>query len=90
MSESLLVRCGVVQRTEPASHFVGHESHGHTQADRPLIQTVCPFISPGLIYVLTIVSCVMWRQSLQAANYLNIKTLLDLTCMTVANMIKGA
>jgi len=24
-----------------------------------------------------------------AANYLNIKTLLDLTCMTVANMIKG-
>lgn len=26
---------------------------------------------------------------LQAANYLNIKTLLDLTCMTVANMIKG-
>jgi len=26
---------------------------------------------------------------LQAANYLNIKALLDLTCMTVANMIKG-
>ena len=26
----------------------------------------------------------------QAANYLNIKSLLDLTCMTVANMIKGA
>ena len=25
----------------------------------------------------------------QAANYLNIKSLLDLTCMTVANMIKG-
>merc|ERR1719174_3400528 len=24
-----------------------------------------------------------------AANYLNIKTLLDLTCLTVANMIKG-
>ncbi len=27
---------------------------------------------------------------LQAANYLNIKSLLDLTCLTVANMIKGA
>jgi Skp1 family, dimerisation domain len=27
--------------------------------------------------------------SLQAANYLNIKSLLDLTCMTVADMIKG-
>ena len=26
----------------------------------------------------------------QAANYLNIKTLLDLGCLTVANMIKGA
>ena len=25
----------------------------------------------------------------QAANYLNIKTLLDLTCKTVADMIKG-
>lgn len=25
----------------------------------------------------------------QAANYLNIKELLDLTCLTVANMIKG-
>ncbi len=25
----------------------------------------------------------------QAANYLNIKSLLDLTCLTVANMIKG-
>lgn len=24
-----------------------------------------------------------------AANYLNIKSLLDLTCLTVANMIKG-
>ena len=28
--------------------------------------------------------------NLQAANYLNIKNLLDLTCLTVANMIKGA
>ena len=28
--------------------------------------------------------------SVQAANYLNIKSLLDLTCQTVANMIKGA
>ena len=27
--------------------------------------------------------------TLQAANYLNIKPLLDLTCLTVANMIKG-
>lgn len=27
--------------------------------------------------------------SVQAANYLNIKGLLDLTCQTVANMIKG-
>ena len=27
--------------------------------------------------------------SLQAANYLNIKSLLDLTCQTVADMIKG-
>lgn len=26
----------------------------------------------------------------QAANYMNIKNLLDLTCLTVANMIKGA
>lgn len=26
---------------------------------------------------------------LQAANYLNIKALLDLTCQTVADMIKG-
>lgn len=26
---------------------------------------------------------------MQAANYLNIKQLLDLTCLTVANMIKG-
>ncbi len=26
---------------------------------------------------------------LQAANYLNIKNLLDLTCQTVADMIKG-
>ena len=29
------------------------------------------------------------RATPQAANYLNIKSLLDLTCMTVANMIKG-
>ena len=27
---------------------------------------------------------------MQAANYLNIKGLLDLTCLTVANMIEGA
>lgn len=27
---------------------------------------------------------------MQAANYLNIKSLLDLTCLTVANMIKGS
>lgn len=30
------------------------------------------------------------RNATQAANYLNIKNLLDLTCLTVANMIKGA
>ena len=29
------------------------------------------------------------RLDSQAANYMNIKSLLDLTCMTVANMIKG-
>eukprot|EP00191_Tetraselmis_sp_GSL018_P001321 CAMPEP_0177594766 /NCGR_PEP_ID=MMETSP0419_2-20121207/9964_1 /TAXON_ID=582737 /ORGANISM="Tetraselmis sp., Strain GSL018" /LENGTH=151 /DNA_ID=CAMNT_0019086113 /DNA_START=441 /DNA_END=894 /DNA_ORIENTATION=+ len=29
------------------------------------------------------------RIAAQAANYLNIKSLLDLTCLTVANMIKG-
>ena len=29
------------------------------------------------------------RADPQAANYLNIKTLLDLTCKTVADMIKG-
>ena len=29
------------------------------------------------------------KMPLQAANYLNIKPLLDLTCLTVANMIKG-
>lgn len=29
------------------------------------------------------------RLESQAANYMNIKSLLDLTCMTVANMIKG-
>ncbi len=29
---------------------------------------------------------VVWKQ---AANYLNIKNLLDLTCQTVADMIKG-
>lgn len=28
-------------------------------------------------------------RGVQAANYLNIKSLLDLTCLTVANMIKG-
>ena len=31
----------------------------------------------------------MRQVPLQAANYLNIKPLLDLTCLTVANMIKG-
>ena len=44
-------------------------------------------------------ACTYWRSEiydetsalhLQAANYLNIKSLLDLTCLTVANMIKGA
>ena len=32
----------------------------------------------------------MMIRCVQAANYLNIKSLLDLTCLTVANMIKGA
>ncbi|GAB2225216.1 hypothetical protein Droror1_Dr00006007 [Drosera rotundifolia] len=30
-----------------------------------------------------------WRSAARAANYLNIKNLLDLTCQTVADMIKG-
>ncbi|CAL9089698.1 unnamed protein product [Musa acuminata var. zebrina] len=38
-------------------------------------------------YVAFIVSMIWW--CIQAANYLNIKGLLDLTCQTVADMIKG-
>jgi hypothetical protein len=38
--------------------------------------------------VLACASCLLLFL-LQAANYLNIKGLLDLTCQTVANMIKG-
>jgi hypothetical protein len=35
--------------------------------------------------------CALTRRAVpQAANFLNIKSLLDLTCLTVANMIKGA
>ncbi|CAL9168078.1 unnamed protein product [Musa hybrid cultivar] len=38
-------------------------------------------------YVAFFVSMIWW--CIQAANYLNIKGLLDLTCQTVADMIKG-
>ena len=35
------------------------------------------------------ITLLIWSGEVQAANYLNIKALLDLTCQTVANMIKG-
>lgn len=43
----------------------------------------------GLVFFLDMVSYVSLLSYSQAANYLNIKSLLDLTCQTVADMIKG-
>lgn len=48
----------------------------------------CPAAPPGG-NCLNIVPTVFLPFLPQAANYLNIKSLLDLTCLTVANMIKG-
>ncbi|BAT13930.1 Os11g0456300, partial [Oryza sativa Japonica Group] len=39
--------------------------------------------------LLLLIPCLFDSQIPQAANYLNIKGLLDLTCQTVADMIKG-
>ena len=46
-----------------------------------------PIKGCGIIIPLTSIAVALCL--LQAANYLNIKSLLDLTCLTVANMIKG-
>jgi hypothetical protein len=53
--------------------------HMHTQVPTPVL-TLGPVCC---------LSCTLHLLLLQAANYLNIKGLLDLTCQTVANMIKG-
>lgn len=42
-----------------------------------------------IYFVYSLWYCVIYWFLLQAANYLNIKNLLDLTCQTVADMIKG-
>ncbi len=49
----------------------------------------CASAQPGLAAA-ACASVVLAVHAAQAANYLNIKSLLDLTCLTVANMIKGA
>ena len=48
-----------------------------------LCRTECNYASRNLI---SLISSFCFAQ---AANYLNIKNLLDLTCQTVADMIKG-
>ena len=60
---------------------------------KPLKQgCLSSFLHPYLvsaIYTLCIVFLALMIWCIQAANYLNIKGLLDLTCQTVADMIKG-
>ena len=48
---------------------------------------VCIFLILGLLFIMSINT--LSKFPIQAANYLNIKSLLDLTCQTVADMIKG-
>ncbi|URE41469.1 SKP1-like protein [Musa troglodytarum] len=54
----------------------------HVDASSKSSDDVFRFCRPTLLIIF-----LFWN--LQAANYLNIKSLLDLTCQTVADMIKG-